>query len=821
MKIPALLKNEAERQGALEATDLLNRGSDVRFDRITHLVRQCFSVPVVWVSLIDGDRQWFKSRQGLVLTETSRHISFCGHTILQASPLVITNTLEDPRFVDNPLVTGAPHIRFYAGVPLHTRAGYPIGTLCLIDTQPRVLTADQTEMLSDFAATIEALIHADEATLNSDFSVANKLQKHQNALALLNNIAFSRQPSLNEKIDHALSAARQYLRMDTATLSQAEGQAYTIDWKNTSEGVALETGHTLSLTSTLCQHLLGGEASEEKTLFITNIEQSRFFNASYCPIHQSGTYAGTAIEIDNQVVGTLSFTAHAARSENYDESEQLFIRLLARWFSDVLTNSRHNERLSKLTAQLPGVTYQFKRFPDGRLTFPFSSPQIQALYGLSPEQAAIDATPAFARIHPDDVADVSVSIERSANTLEYWQATFRVQSDEEEYRWIMGQATPERLMDGSILWHGYLYDIHEKEQARLALERNEARLRGLFEFSPIGIALNDVETGQFIDVNDALIQPTGYSREEFLALSYWDVTPQTYQPQEEQALLGLATTGRYAPFEKEYIRKDGSRYPVRLQGMLSQERDGRNVIWSLVEDITERRKLDKMKDQFIATVSHELRTPLTSIKGALGLLKGGATGQLPDKAQSLVITADRNAQRLASLINDLLDMEKLVAGKMPIDLTPQLLSPLLDEAVESMQGYCEQYQIAIETTPMWPSVWCEVDAARLIQALTNLLSNAVKFSPPGSAVELAIILDENAIEISVRDHGPGVTAAFRDQLFQRFVQADGSDTRKLGGTGLGLAISQEICHQMGGEIGYRDAKGGGANFFIVLPRKYS
>ena len=332
MITPPTPDNENERQRALDATGLLSRDSEARFDRLTRLARQLFSVPIALVSLIDQERQWFKSRQGLDAEETPRNLSFCGHAILSSSPLIVENALEDPRFAANPLVTDAPKIRFYAGAPLHTVDGYRIGTLCLIDTRPKTFSTEQIDMLVDLAATAEELIQVDEIS-------------QQTYLSLESELRFSR------------------------------------------------------------------------------------------------------------------------------------------------------ERLSKLVAQLPGTLYQFRRFPDGQMTFPFSSPQIEQLYGITPVQAAEDATPAFERIHPDDLGAISASIEHSASTLADWNATFRVARHENDYRWITGQAKPERLIDGSTLWHGYLQDIHEQELVRLAMTQSETRLRGLFDFSPIGIALNDMVTG--------------------------------------------------------------------------------------------------------------------------------------------------------------------------------------------------------------------------------------------------------------------------------------------------------------------------------------
>ncbi|MFO7858485.1 MAG: ATP-binding protein, partial [Ectothiorhodospiraceae bacterium] len=408
-------------------------------------------------------------------------------------------------------------------------------------------------------------------------------------------------------------------------------------------------------------------------------------------------------------------------------------------------------------------------------------------------------------------------IQQSAEALENWQHIYRVRGPGGGYRWMAGRARPESLSDGSILWHGYIHDIDEQERARQALALSEQRLRSLFKFAPVGIALSDFETGRFLDANEALLQPSGYTWGEFVHLSHGAVTPAEYQADERKAVEDLGTMGQYGPLEEEYLRKDGSRYPVRVQGMVSREPDGRQVIWSLVEDITERRRIETMKDQFIATVSHELRTPLTAINGSLDLLVGGAAGSLPDKAERLLANAQRNGKRLGDLINDLLDMEKLVAGRMPMKREPLAVGPIVSDAIEAMTEFARQHGVGINAPDDSLSAQVHVDPARLIQAITNLLSNAIKFSPVGQAVDVDIEPDGADVAIVVRDYGPGVDPSFRDQLFTRFAREDSANNRRLAGTGLGLSITREIVEQMGGAVAYQDAARGGSRFLICLP----
>ncbi|MCU0925573.1 MAG: ATP-binding protein [Hydrogenophaga sp.] len=241
----------------------------------------------------------------------------------------------------------------------------------------------------------------------------------------------------------------------------------------------------------------------------------------------------------------------------------------------------------------------------------------------------------------------------------------------------------------------------------------------------------------------------------------------------------------------------------------------RTVDMKLARDEAER--ASRIKSEFIATVSHELRTPLTAISGALGLIAGGAAGELPLKAQEMVNIAQKNSRRLSFLINDLLDMEKLLAGKLHFDNSVQPLMPLIEQALVDNQSYAEQFKVRYRLGRRVDAVQVEVDAQRLQQVMANLLSNAAKFSDEGATVEVDVSLLEDMVQVDVIDHGQGIPASFQPRIFQKFSQADASDTRKKGGTGLGLAISRELIERMGGHIGFESVEGEGARFYVRLP----
>lgn len=279
-----------------------------------------------------------------------------------------------------------------------------------------------------------------------------------------------------------------------------------------------------------------------------------------------------------------------------------------------------------------------------------------------------------------------------------------------------------------------------------------------------------------------------------------------------------AEQGRRHPREWTYITRGGQRVPVRLViSIIRNADDSIEGYLGIAEDVSERKHLEQIKSEFVSTVSHELRTPLTSISGALGMLRSGALDGMPQRAEEMVALAHNNSQRLTNLINDLLDIEKIAAGKLHFDYQKVSLAEQLNQALVAIVQYAPDQQVILDSSAQVPEVLINVDPQRLQQVLINLLSNAIKFSSQGGHVALDARLRGERIRIRVSDTGEGISDAFKPKVFQRFAQADSSDQRKKGGTGLGLAISKELIEHMGGELGFDSTLGQGSTFWVDLP----
>ena len=376
------------------------------------------------------------------------------------------------------------------------------------------------------------------------------------------------------------------------------------------------------------------------------------------------------------------------------------------------------------------------------------------------------------------------------------------------------------VVAGKRLFSAIVHDITERVRTEEALLASEYQLRQITDSVPALIAYLDCD-GRYIFHNKAygeVIGPrvgviVGKTLQEVLGEALY----QNILPNVERVLAGQPVsyerTQRSAVLgERDYAVNYVPRYEAEnQQGKVTG-------FFVMATDITDMKRMDRMKSEFVSTVSHELRTPLTSIRGSLGLIAGGVAGPLPPVAQGLVDIAKNNCERLIRLINDILDIEKIESGQMRLTLQTVSLQPLLKQAMAANEGFAGQHGVTLRLQAPDEAVMVSVDTDRLTQVLTNLLSNAVKFSPKSEAVEVTLSGRPEQVRVEVRDHGPGIPKEFRQRIFQKFSQADSSDTRQKGGTGLGLNISKAIIESMGGSIGFGSAPGGGTSFYFELPR---
>ncbi|HEX7897473.1 MAG TPA: ATP-binding protein [Planctomycetota bacterium] len=266
------------------------------------------------------------------------------------------------------------------------------------------------------------------------------------------------------------------------------------------------------------------------------------------------------------------------------------------------------------------------------------------------------------------------------------------------------------------------------------------------------------------------------------------------------------------------LRKNGQEFPLEIAvtPLLQPEK---GVAYSVfLRDITERKRVDRLKNEFVATVSHELRTPLTSIRGSLRLIAGGFTGELPAKTRAMIDIANESCERLVALVNDILDIEKIESGKMSFALLPHDMTALAMKAVEATRAFAQPFGVEIRTEAPAGPCPAVVDADRIIQVITNLVSNAVKFSPKGGAVRVRVGPRGGKVRLAVEDLGAGIPDEFRSRIFQKFAQADASNERRSApGTGLGLSICKAIVDRLGGTIGFESEAGRGSTFWFEIP----
>lgn len=412
---------------------------------------------------------------------------------------------------------------------------------------------------------------------------------------------------------------------------------------------------------------------------------------------------------------------------------------------------------------------------------------------------------------------------RTISSGNAWHGEIKNRKKNGDYYWVQSSIIPFMNENGKPeKYFAIRTDVTEGYEAQFEknkkLKRAMMQFRSTIELYQDAIQLFWPDSLKFFYGNKAAMKQIGSTEREFTDLTPFDLYPdldqEIFRSNLKKLVLGMEKT---ITFETPMTDETGNIVFFEQTLAFIRPKNEKPYFVAVLRNISGRKAAELAKSEFISTVSHELRTPLTSIKGALGLIKTGAFGELPDNFQKMLNIANNNSDRLVVLINDILDMEKLEAGKMSFQMQPMDLSALIEEALVNNKGLASQYQIKFVSSGTEEPIFTIGDKVRLMQVLDNLLSNAAKFSPSGSRVEVGLERLETCLRITIKDYGSGIPKKARETIFDKFVQADSSDQRQQGGTGLGLAISKTIIEQHHGLIEFNSEIGTGSTFYVELP----
>ncbi len=480
-------------------------------------------------------------------------------------------------------------------------------------------------------------------------------------------------------------------------------------------------------------------------------------------------------------------------------------------------------RLRTLSDNLPhGAIYQAVIDPDGRGRFTYFSAGVERLLGVTPDEIKADPTALYGLIHEEDRPRMSAEEAAALRDLTSFDCQFRSRTRSGGVIWVHCRSAPRRLPDGGAVWDGVMLDVTKARNAEHALRESEERFRRLIAANIVGVGVSNGE-GDWLEANDELLRIIGRGRGELQdgRLRWIDMTPEKYRPLEEERIAEARRRGACTPYEKEYVRPDGSPVPV-LIGFAALE-EGRDRFICFVLDLTPQKRVeaalkeaDRRKDEFLAMLAHELRNPLAPVLSAVQVMQ--LLGPVGPNMQRATEVIERQVGHLARLVDDLLDVSRITRGKIKLQKAAVELAAVVARAVETSQPLLEARRHELTVTLPAQPTWLEGDATRLAQVVSNLLNNSAKYTEDGGHIRLAVERGPGEAVLRVGDDGVGIHADLLPHVFELFTQGDRSPARSEGGLGIGLTLVKSLVEMHGGGVEARsEGAGKGSEFVVRLP----
>ncbi|WP_084214166.1 PAS domain S-box protein [Terriglobus sp. TAA 43] len=782
---------EERRLQSLERLEI-NSLPEPALDEMTQLLAQICDTSAAAISFVERDRVWFKSRVGLPSRTMPRLDAPCDETVLGDDIFQIPDAANDGHYPDGYIPVGNIAYRFYAGAPLRTADGQVVGTLCVFDEEPRLLNEMEAATLRVMARQVMTRLELNLTTRMADRDARSR-QRVESALTVERNFVSAVLDTVGALVV-VLDTAGRIVRFNRIcetisglSLSDVVGRA---EWDT------LVPPEDREANIATYQQLRDGHfpfAYENRWLTRDGSIRRIQWTATALPDVQG--------EVAFLIATGIDVTLQREAELTLRESEARYRTLIEGSLGAVFTHAMDGTLISINTYGAEHLGYVMEEMTNRSLT---------------------DFMPIR---HQKTFEDYLHTLGETGEA----QGTFEFSHRDGEVRVL---AYRNRLIEASTREHYALcfaVDITEKvhaEERLSALTRQSNSILDSVGDGIFGTDLNGITTV----CNPAAAQMLGYRPDEIeskiLGQSLHALTHHTHADGSPYAesdcpILNSTHDSKTVRVSRDvFWRKDGTSFPVEYVACPMVDNGRATGIVVAFTDTTERRALDRMKDEFVSTVSHELRTPLTSMRASLGLIASGALKTRPEKAEQMLGIAIGNTDRLVNLVNDILELERIGSGKAELHSGDVNVYLLMHRATDLLSGMAAKHNIRFTYGEPGVHVWADSD--RILQLLTNLLSNAIKFSPSGGEIHMeAHYSAPGEATIEVRDHGRGIPSDKLELIFGRFQQVDASDARVMGGTGLGLAICRSIVSQHGGHIWAESKLGSGARFLFTLPTEPS